>query len=1245
MALTFDPDGIPGFPENTGGIRIKLSASDLSPIDNIFVIQEGANKFRIQPFVKGVYHPSWILGTSGDKITYLQAIINHADVSLMIIDKAFTITGTLTIPTGKIIEFQQGGRIIGGTISGGMISAHSESYILDITTTLSEVKTMGGVFHCKWYGALGNNAGDEIAVLQKGVDYVVKNSVGVKTFQFTAGIFRISKGLLVFRDLNGDGDPDQVNIAIKGVNTAITELEGIETTLSLTTGNSFTLAIQKGKGCHVENLNLLGTNQLNYSYLQAFSTGGYVQGAQRTNSQSPHAGLVLDPFGSATTGADRYPGFESYYAGIVGNGGSTDCTFKNINVDGFIVGVILTPNTNTQNNEAHTFDGVWFNNCKDGFVTTNSQERTIACRNFKFWNSVQTCFRTNSYGLGRGDVPYTDKVNVAGTVYQLFNFTGIGGYFPLINIDNFYAENFYWIGIVTGYAVQFNNCHLAIADITQLVPGVKAPNFVAVGTEMTFMNCNLLTYNGTFKVPYNIHGRTKFTNCYLSNYFASYNDNWTYDDYRIEYEDCKFYCFPGFISNGSFESKGLAYSNLTYGAQTEIATYNKEYTSYKPGTYNLNSANYFAQYRRVKSPTMRHIPAGENVVVTVTGSTATATGLEYIEDGCIMYAHNLTLSNGLFNAAGYAVMRYAGYVGGQYTFDRVIQGMVSGTYIMSVLSVNYIGKVGFVDKTGLVASNAVVEGQITAWNMGTGYYIMSNMHCYLSASTPGGGSFAAHFNLGTNAEQIPVCNYEYEEFGVSMMNPLDNVFVDNGVAFSRGAIYLNKKGAGSNLVPTDVIGWICTRSGVKGSTVPPAFQDMTFGGGGMANPMTSVGDLIVGGAAGAPARKALGAALQVLRVNGAGTNLEYYTPGSSVPYILQALPDAVTINWNLVNGNYGQTSTLSGNRTLSITGMSSGVVSVGTWKFTQGVGGNFIPVLPGNDDDVVYRLGEGEINELHFTYDGTNFHWSSSFSSVVVYGNQLAEPGSFMVSGTIASTSAVLDWDAVVNATSYRLDRSTDPLFLSGVITGIYNGPLTVFTDTGLIPSTQYYWRVRAQATGFDTSIFSYTEGLTAPYIPQYATWFYLGTNYAQFNSNKGLSANNTGYTDLSWSIEQISEGDSVVFKIDSTVGNVKMGLHATRTPNPGNGSAPPWTHQVYAYGTGIIFYNAADTPSGLTWANNSLFRLRYTGGNVIQEVSNNAGASWSTITTNAATGSYYIGIYLQMDGVTKAVSEVELFL
>lgn len=63
-----------------------------------------------------------------------------------------------------------------------------------------------------------------------------------------------------------------------------------------------------------------------------------------------------------------------------------------------------------------------------------------------------------------------------------------------------------------------------------------------------------------------------------------------------------------------------------------------------------------------------------------------------------------------------------------------------------------------------------------------------------------------------------------------------------------------------------------------------------------ANPMTAAADLIVGGSSGTPARLAKGTALQVLRVNAAGTALEYADPaaGAVTQSIIVAASDETT---------------------------------------------------------------------------------------------------------------------------------------------------------------------------------------------------------------------------------------------------------------------------------------------------------------------------------------------------------------
>lgn len=93
------------------------------------------------------------------------------------------------------------------------------------------------------------------------------------------------------------------------------------------------------------------------------------------------------------------------------------------------------------------------------------------------------------------------------------------------------------------------------------------------------------------------------------------------------------------------------------------------------------------------------------------------------------------------------------------------------------------------------------------------------------------------------------------------------------------AYWLTATGVWQYIVPRE--GFLCH---VNDEDLFYKFDGSAWGaytGGGIANPMTTAGDIIVGGVSGAPARLAMGSALQQMRVNAGGTALEYFTPPSS----------------------------------------------------------------------------------------------------------------------------------------------------------------------------------------------------------------------------------------------------------------------------------------------------------------------------------------------------------------------------
>jgi hypothetical protein len=376
----------------------------------------------------------------------------------------------------------------------------------------------------------------------------------------------------------------------------------------------------------------------------------------------------------------------------------------------------------------------------------------------------------------------------------------------------------------------------------------------------------------------------------------------------------------------------------------------------------------------------------------------------------------------------------------------------------------------------------------------------------------------------------------------------------------------------------------------------------------------------------------------IFSATGGGVWKKVLSPGGG--NALVTLTDASTTSWNYNSGNCAEWA-IAGNRTLSITNVPSGVPSFGVLKITQGTGGNFIPVLPGNSDDIVWKLDEGEVNVVGFYYDGTSYHWSGSYSNTVVYITQLTAPANF--AATPASATVInLAWDAVTNATSYRLQRSTDPTFRSSVSI-IYSGSGTSFSNTGLTASTQYYYRIKAKASGYADSLYSFADGLTQAAGPSFLTWNSIETDIEQYNSSKGLrkiTGHGAGWTNSqAWSNEQISVGQSVSFKFD-VVGIITMGLNHTRTAN--NNTTPDWDFILQYVSTILYGATTPGTDSGVSVSSGDIIRLSFTGSNIVVEKSVDNGANWTSVATIAgASGSFYVAVKIYANNDQTGFSEI----
>ena len=97
---------------------------------------------------------------------------------------------------------------------------------------------------------------------------------------------------------------------------------------------------------------------------------------------------------------------------------------------------------------------------------------------------------------------------------------------------------------------------------------------------------------------------------------------------------------------------------------------------------------------------------------------------------------------------------------------------------------------------------------------------------------------------------------------------------------------------------------------------------------------------------------------------------------------------------------------------------------------------------------------------------------------------KLASP--VMVADTITALSISLLWSSVANATSYQVQRATNASFTTGLVT-VYTGSNLGVMNTGLQPSTAYWFRIKATAAGYLDSDYQTLNVTTkAPEMPKF---------------------------------------------------------------------------------------------------------------------------------------------------------------
>jgi hypothetical protein len=505
---------------NTGGIyRTRESGAT---VDNVWVVQDSEGvKLEIMdrkaPYV--ARYGGIIPGS--DLTSRLNAIYADADVNEVVFDNgSITVNGTLTIPANKKITFRANGRLVGtGTINGGIIHAETNQHIFATTLTVNPqaVANSSNNFSVKWFGAKGDASVDDQPFIQKTIDTVAANQDKIKTVYIPSGNYILYAPLIIYK-WNGTRYL-QVTINLKGEKVHAGQATA-GTRLLFSNNNLFCIGIQQGKRTTIEYLEISG--EFNPTFSSDFdfysrSLAAYTDGTRRDNRFSPHCGVAIDPFGNRPSAGqiwagNEYPGYTSWYRGDVSvdaQAGSTGTLIKELYIAGFVVGVGHSFNGVTKNAEMTQVIDCQINTVKVAVSNGQDQEKCNQVINLMCWNRVHTVFAAGLYGNQIPGNWYIEKVNLAGTVQQIFYFNG-GGYYPTYAKEIF-AER---TGRV-GYLGTKLKCHISDSVLDFAVPEYAGGyyQYVIDGDFTTYRNCALRYYGSAYGTPIAIRGKSYFDNC------------------------------------------------------------------------------------------------------------------------------------------------------------------------------------------------------------------------------------------------------------------------------------------------------------------------------------------------------------------------------------------------------------------------------------------------------------------------------------------------------------------------------------------------------------------------------------------------------------------------------------------------------------------------------------------------------------------------------------------------------------
>ena len=346
---------------------------------------------------------------------------------------------------------------------------------------------------------------DNSEAFKRASDYIIQHPNITSSLYFPPGSYFQSRPWVLQSVVNGKWA--FFHIHIFGNASAKSSPDPYLAIINCGFNDGFGIGIQFGRGIEIENLAIVGKYKpppVNIYNIGSTLYSVWYNGSARDSRKAPNCGIAIDPFcdSNQIAAMDSYGDMRSDYLPNTGRGGTSGMKITKCRINNFPVGIVLTPNGFTQNDENIDIvdDNIYA--CKVDIAICQDQSKNINIDRLQSWGPTYTVLDGLRYGAGTGGGSTNCyRWNIAGCVNQLFNITT--SRFSL-SCQELYAESLFRIGNVgMGTVANFVNCEIDLLS----GPGIPAADYIIAG-RANFNGGILRYYDQSFTHRMNLSSAT-----------------------------------------------------------------------------------------------------------------------------------------------------------------------------------------------------------------------------------------------------------------------------------------------------------------------------------------------------------------------------------------------------------------------------------------------------------------------------------------------------------------------------------------------------------------------------------------------------------------------------------------------------------------------------------------------------------------------------------------------------------------